>query len=613
MRQTQSWGFGFAPVVMCVLSLVVMTYALIFMGHGFDFTDEAYYIIWIKNPFYYDYSNTQFGFVYFPLFHFLGQDLHLMRVANIVLTYGTGLILSYVTLRELDGRQHFIFLGLAQATAISTLSVAFLFWLPLSPSYNTLSLQALMLTAIGLLRASKDMSRASVAGWILIGVGGWLTFMAKISTAAVLGPLVVLVVLLSGRWSLRGLAISTITSTLLLVISAYAIDGSLTSFLDRIRLAVEISGMAGAGYSLAEILRLDGIDLTAPDWIIAIATGAMLLLAGALSRRPSAPVVGLGLAMALFCSLITALILLRVVPSSWDIGLSARAILLVFPATSIVLALPTLFRLARAPEGGETRTTVLRNYALGLGFMALPLIYAFGSNNNYWKLAGDACIFWALGAMLFAARSGAVRRDRHLIPYTLLAPVLALFFLQHGLAKPYRQPEPLWTNNRQVALGNPSHSLTLSSDFAAYIEEAQSGAKAAGFQPGMPMIDLSGQSPGLLFALGARNVGYPWLSGGYPGSTEIVKAALERVDCKDLAQSWVLLERTGPRMVDSSVLSVFGADVEEDFDIVGQWTTAVGAGGYNEVRVQELLRPMKNPEAAVAECSASRSTSPLRN
>lgn len=613
MRQTQSWGFGFAPVVMCVLSLVVMTYALIFMGHGFDFTDEAYYIIWIKNPFYYDYSNTQFGFVYFPLFHFLGQDLHLMRVANIVLTYGTGLILSYVTLRELDGRQHFTFLGLAQATAISTLSVAFLFWLPLSPSYNTLSLQALMLTAIGLLRASKDMSRASVAGWILIGVGGWLTFMAKVSTAAVLGPLVVLVVLLSGRWSLRGLAISTITSTLLLVISAYAIDGSLTSFLDRIRLAVEISGMAGAGYSLAEILRLDGIDLTAPDWIIAIATGAVLLLAGVLSRRPSAPVAGLGLAIALFCCLITALILLRVVPSSWDIGLSARAILLVFPATSIVLALPTLFRLARAPEGGETRTTVLRNYALGLGFMALPLIYAFGSNNNYWKLAGDACIFWALGAMLFAARSGAVLRDRHLIPYTLLAPVLALFFLQHGLAKPYRQPEPLWTNNRQVALGNPSHSLTLSSDFAAYIEEAQSGAKAAGFQPGMPMIDLSGQSPGLLFALGARNVGYPWLSGGYPGSTEIVKAALERVNCTDLAQSWVLLERIGPRMVDSSVLSVFGADVEEDFDIVAQWTTAVGAGGYNEVRVQELLRPMKNPEAAVAECSASRSTSPLRN
>ncbi|CAN7608219.1 hypothetical protein [Devosia sp. LjRoot3] len=611
MRQTQSWDLGFASVVLCALSLAVMAYTLSFMGSGFDFTDEAYYVIWIKDPFYYDYSNTQFGFVYFPLFHFLGQDPHLLRVANIALTYGTGLVLSYATLGELNGRQHFAFLSLAQAMAISTLSIAFLFWLPLSPSYNTLTLQALMLTAIGVVRASKNMSRGSVAGWILIGVGGWLTFMAKVSTAAVLGPLVVLIVFLSGRWSLRGLAISTITSALLLVTSAYAIDGSLTAFLDRIRLAVEISGMAGAGYSLAEILRLDVIDLAAPDWIIAIATGAVLLLAGVLFRRPLAPVAGL--AMALFCCLTTALILLRVVPSSWDIGLSARAILLVFPATSSVLTLSTLPRLTPAAVGGKISAALLRNSALGLGFMALPLVYAFGSNNNYWMLAGDACIFWVLAAVLFATGSGTVLRDRDLIPYTLLAPVLALFFLQHGLAKPYRQPEPLWTNNRQVALGNPSHSLTLSSDFAAYIEEAHSDAKAAGFQPGMPVIDLSGQSPGLLFALGARNVGYPWLSGGYPGSTEIVKAALERVDCRDLAQSWVLLERTGPRMVDSSVLSVFGADVDEDFNIVAQWTTAVGAGGYSEARVQELLRPTKNPDAAVAECSASRSTSPARN
>ena len=35
------------------------------------------------------------------------------------------------------------------------------------------------------------------------------------------------------------------------------------------------------------------------------------------------------------------------------------------------------------------------------------------------------------------------------------------------------------------------------------------------------MIDLTGQSPGILYAIGAVNVGQAWTIGGYPGSKRL--------------------------------------------------------------------------------------------
>lgn len=604
MRQTSDWADSLISLSLFGLSVGVVAFVLTYMGRGFDFTDESFYLVWMKDPFYYDFSSSQFGFIYSPLFHTLGQDPHLIRSANIILTYGLGVVLSYVTLGLLDRHKHFDLRRLAQAMAISTVSITFLFWSSPTPNYNSLSLQALMLTAVGLIRADKE---EGWAGWVLIGIGGWLAFMAKVSTAAMLGPLVLLLMLFSGRWSFRGLAIAVVSASLLVVASAYFIDGSLTAFWNRIAVALEISELSEAGYTPAEILRWDSVLFNSADWKITIATLIGLLVAGLLFRlRPSCVASCLRVTITLFCCLIAALIILRILPPDVVSSRSARTALLAFPTVSLILALPGLVRWVAAGEYRKTSAMVLPNYALGLGFVFMPLVYAFGSNNNYWHLAGDACIFWVLAGVLFVTRSEVKHggEKRH-IPYALAAPLLSVFFLQHGFVKPYRQPQPLWLNNQPVEFGNPAHSLTLSSGFAAYIEEANRKAQAAGFQPATPIIDLSGQSPGILFALGARSVGYPWLSGGYPGSVAVVKAALNRMNCRDLAGSWVLFERDGPRALDSSVLSVFGADVEKDFEVVAHWNTAPGAGGYADVRSQELLRPTRPLTEAIADCAAT--------
>jgi len=48
----------------------------------------------------------------------------------------------------------------------------------------------------------------------------------------------------------------------------------------------------------------------------------------------------------------------------------------------------------------------------------------------------------------------------------------------------------------------------------------------------------------------------------------------------------------------------FGANLDADFEVVGTLQTAVGDGGYEEVRSQLLLKPVRSVENAVQVCAA---------
>ena len=117
------------------------------------------------------------------------------------------------------------------------------------------------------------------------------------------------------------------------------------------------------------------------------------------------------------------------------------------------------------------------------------------------------------------------------------------------------------------------------------------------------MIDLSGQSPGILYALHAESIGQAWTIGGYPGSLKLATAALRRVSCDKVATAWLLVEPKGPRSIPDELLSNFGANLAEDYDSVATWRTAEGAGGYQGQRIQMLLKPTRSKSIAVQACN----------
>ena len=150
-----------------------------------------------------------------------------------------------------------------------------------------------------------------------------------------------------------------------------------------------------------------------------------------------------------------------------------------------------------------------------------------------------------------------------------------------------------------------SSELKVSRASRDYIYNAISKSRRAGFEEGDPVIDLSGQSPGLLFAMGASNIGRPWFGGGYSGSVDYVALSLARESCKELAEAWILTEPGGPISISTEVIKSFGGNLSSDYHLIDSWMTAEWAGGYQQQRKQNFYRPSR-PEVTGANCEALR-------
>ena len=78
------------------------------------------------------------------------------------------------------------------------------------------------------------------------------------------------------------------------------------------------------------------------------------------------------------------------------------------------------------------------------------------------------------------------------------------------------------------------------------------------------------------------------------------------MECRKLAAAWLLIEPGGPRTISPELISSFGGDMVTDYETIGTFKTAAGAGGYSEVREQKLLKPIRPIEEAISACTSGR-------
>lgn len=593
--------FRRTSIVACAIgTLMLLGWLLEFSAYGIDFTDESFYLVWISTPYLYSASTTQFGFVYHPLYQLLGGDITALRQANILITFAFAWGLSQKFLNSILPKQsgeHLLRATLSAGLATAVLLI-FDTWL-VTPSYNSLTLQALLITATGLLMADKLLHRASLAGWALIGIGGWLAFMAKPSTAMVLALVVILWLLALRRCTLRSLLLTGVSALLPLLASAWLIDGSVVAFATRIQHGIQLTQDLAGGHSLLDMMRIDSFILDEMLLEPLLATALLIFIATGFLLAPNMGWQYLSLPVQFAFFIFTASLVLD--HPLWVIYLGPYQSLWVFAVMLAALLLClTLGRLK-----------ALANITLGQWVMAgllvvTPHIYAFGTNGNYWKTGGYAAIFWLLaGLTLFGPLIRKQASLLPLLPVALATQAMVASLLQLGLDHPYRQPQPLKLNTSIQSLGADGAKLRLSEEYAQYIASAIDVARTSGLQPFTPMIDLSGQSPGILYALGAKSIGQAWLVGGYPGSLKRASEALSLVDCQTVAASWVLWELDGPRSLPTETLMQQGARFPEGYRQVGSWHTARGAGGYDFEREQALYAPV-NVEETTRACLAKR-------
>lgn len=536
----------------------------------------------MSNPFIYEASVSQFGFVYHILYRLVDGDIGALRQANIIITFGLAWGLTYFFLASLAANQieSRITLLVVSASLATTAFILFGSWLP-TPNYNSLNFQALLIAATGLILAGKNADHESIAGWLLIGLGGWAAFMAKPSTSLALAVGGFIYLLLARKISIRLLALATASTLSLLLFSALLIDASVLSFINRLQLGFDFAKNLAGGHTLSQILRIDGFKLSAKLFFFALllVTALFLVLWSMCSNNKKLQFIGLLISISFF--LITALFALGLIHGA--AGLGQFQGLLIFAVVISVLAYGRLRAL---------KSVTLQQWMLAALFLAMPHIYAFGSNVNYWRVGGSAAIFWLLAGLTLLGPS---IRERGswllLLPLALAAQTVTATLIQTGLEQPYRQPQPLRLNASNLEIGTNGSELMLSENYSKYISYAMNAAKKAGFEPNMPLIDLSGQSPGILFAVGAEAIGQAWTIGGYPGSLKLARAALVRTPCEKIAASWILFEQDGPRSIPAELMHSLGADFPKNYERVGTWQTAEGAGGYPDRRTQDLYRP----------------------
>ena len=607
------------PETLLVISSALVTvctliWLLWYCRYGMDFTDEGYFLNDISNPFIYPVSRgVQFGFVYHPLYELLNGNIVALRQANILIIFGLAWVLTgtffktILAFRPLPGWH-----GTVIAAGFAVLALVYFnhyLWLP-TPSYNSLALQSLMIAATGLLLMERNGPRENLTGCMLLGIGGWLAFMAKPTTAIALGCCSVFYLFTVGKLTARLLFMPMAVAAISFVVGALLTDGSVVGCIKRLKEGVETWQLLESGHSLADVLRYDELSFGGYGPAVLMAAVAVFFLGALLLGSRIRVVVYCGTMLSMLFSFFSLAIILGFlhVDLARALGVGARQGLLLWaiPLTAALIGLS-----ARKFNGALEIPR--EQWARAFIFLALSVTYTLGTNNNYWVQTIGAGIFWVLAGLFIVVPAMNHERFKYMVLSLVLAgQMMTVVLVDYAIEHPYRQPQPLRENNYPVDVGRAGSTLILAGNSGRYVSEAIDLGERGSFSHGTPMIDLTGRSPGVLYAMGAKSIGLPWLPGQYPGSDELVTDVLKRVACEELAVAWLLMAPGDPRRLSAEILSSFGADPGSDYKVVGVLETVEsptengGAGvGYPRY-TQQLLKPIRSAETMTAACIAAR-------
>lgn len=578
MKTTTGASAALKPIwqslLLAVTGILIVLWLLSYMGTSFDLSDEGYYLNSALNPRLYNQSFTFFGFLYAPLGHLAGWDLASYRRLGVLITCALTICLVFRIGFWIGlGHLRSILLGLA---ASPWPLVLFYQWLP-TPNYNSLALQGLLVIAIGLVPFSVDRARSLFWQGILIGVGGWLAFMGKPTTALIAGIVVFAFLANTQSKKILAIAIPAAVAAILLVATAYYLDGGIMAFIARLQGSVVHAALLDAGHSGDSLLRLDTLALTGREWLALLASG-VLVCALTSSKSP------LLNQLWLILSTITVVALV--------LGLNPRWIEHTSSLPLVILGLPPGAALGvMIGKGRQGFWRTLRPVLpLSLAFAMFPYALAFGTNNNNWFQSSLGCAFWLFAALPLVGRFSlcSPRHASALVPLLSAAQLIVAVLLSVSMTHPYRQGEAL-RDQLQIAHIGPGHApIAMSVDVARYLDTLRQTAISAGLAEQDPVIDLTGRMPGALFALDTTAVGDAWIVGGYPGSAAMARSALGTVPCDVLARAWVLAEPTGPRaLVLSDVLP-------PAFNFIDVGSVESPLGEYSTHFSQTLFRPDTN-------------------
>ena len=527
-----------APVVALLVVQIALFVATAW--RGLDLTDESYYLLNYQHWRGFVATATFFGAYFEWPFRLLGGDVGAMRVLGMAMLVAAG---GFFTARALAfGRDAadpvpwpYTVAGMAGAmfyySYVTTLR---------APSYNLLVLFCMLVSSGLLLALAEGRGSRRRLGGIAFAYG-----------------------LMVGAC-----ALTKATSALATVACHLAF---LLCFA-RLRCLPEWAALAGLGVGV-NVLAL---QLTQPHWLDTLLAGVQLTAAmdshpaalpleklkqavvrGALRLLPA-----LLLAVLVFCyaarrwgrahrALLSALIVLLVAGIMLTIQLQGYGkswwVLMAF-GTALLWLTERLCRDSLLPKWRDVRGVA----ALSALLFVLPVCYSVGTNGSLPAHTQMAAVFAVVALMLPLRRLHALG----LIHGGAVMVVLPLLGLPMLVSQVRSLDDPTFTYRLRTGLLDQQHELelgaqrrTLSLDASTHdsIARLRQAMRDLGYQPGQPILDATGDGPGLVYALAGQPLGVAWMIGGYPGSERAAAQVLDRLPVSDLRRAWILSADDNPR------------------------------------------------------------------
>ncbi|HEX8166311.1 MAG TPA: hypothetical protein VF601_11060 [Beijerinckiaceae bacterium] len=532
-RLARGRGLKVAAAATALAAAAVLAAIMAFAGRGFDLTDEAYYVLSMQEPAAYRMTSTLFGYALRPVYLLLGGSIFGLRVFGVLALAALGAAAMALVLasrrqpgtsspaRRERGTMQSMVEGARPAEGVAAALVAGAvlpamydgFWLP-TPSYNWLVLAAalLLLPAI-LLLADRDRGPALPAA--LAALAGLIAALAKPPTAAAYAVLFLAAAILLLREPRRIAAVLAL---------AFAFTAAGLAVLAAL-LPLETVWAQTKGY-----MQMHG---AAPP----AGSGVIHDLLAFLVRPRGWPVVAAAVAAGLAARRDPAMRTRRIAAALATAAIAVAAVRILlfrpYPNLGPGMAAVAYGAIALALIGGADRRLCL---ALALSAL-LPLGAAVGTTNDTPSQTSLHAGLFGLVALIAAA---SVRRTEVTTFAALALVLLTGAAVWKGLARPYRLAAPLWRQTETVEIGRHG-TLKLDPRTAAFIRALREGAVQRGFCAGDPVVDLTGELPGVAVALGGKTPGLPWLFGGYPFSETLAAWALAGVDAPTLGRAWLVV------------------------------------------------------------------------
>ena len=538
--------------------VIVAVQAVMFIvaaRRGFDLTDESFYLLtyrhWTEWP-----SVSLFGAYFTWPYVLVGHDVWAMRLLGFALLLGAAIWFgseaqrafgALVGRRSRDGE-------LATAVAAAAAIWSYYGASPVSPtpSYNLLTLACALVVLALALRLGRivhdDAPRGRLATAFALGLVGSVGVASKFSSGLLvlaLAPAVFAALawhrLDAGGWS--RVVLAAIAGLALNLLALWIADPGLPLRFERgIEVTLAMMERSATGEVAALVfgaLPQDALHaLRVLLWPLVFAV--LVLTAGAqLRRRPLAD----ALAVAVFVA--GALVYAFVKDNRFY-----RIVLVTWIAVLLGCAALWLLR-ARLASGARVRSLVVAG-----AILVVPFAYSYGTSNALLQHMGMAAIFPLVIAAVLIRTMWLERA----VPTWLFAGALALL-----AALPAEIVVRQWVDGRYTyRLGaslaeqtvplpaNPGGiDLDVTPALARSLESYLLLLRSAGFSSGQPLIDFTGQSPGLVAIANGAPVGAIWYIGGVYAGERMARMSLGWVDAAQVRRAWLLTTPDGATTIAS--------------------------------------------------------------